>query len=678
MATPINTPLTSEIWHLSIDDLLQPLPESPRLGGSGPFVINLSASTAPISQPVKTLSECPSAHVYQIQRTEDRRLRYRLRMGPFATEDDAEAILTKVRDIYPSALTATAEMDDLRAIGTLQAKLEAQQKLAAAKSNKTPPRSPTFAASIPVLRSTPAQAEPSVPSVAPRAAVPVAPAPRAPVAPPPRAAGPHVPSPPVAERLAVASPVSAPAAPASPAAVEAVAAVAWVPPTLTAAPEPAAKAPMAEVVPMPKAPPKSGPPAITHPASISITHAASIPVLSDFVAEEVRRPAARIEPVAVVDVPAKAAPVIAFDITPPAPSAAVSAPILTVPSVTPARTVAPVVASVPVLETMVAPVAPPTPTPTAAKPTPYTAPPPAAPAPLAATVPAPVPTLPVAATPVVVPAAVPTVTASAPLSAAPVSKPPAPAVKAARPAAKKFSGAPRRFQEIAPPAPVSASAKAGLALKAAAAAAKGTPAATQKTPPAPIKAVPSKPAHVAPPPVAAPSAVRQLVEALDEPLPNLESTQTLRPLTPLELQDDSPASRWFVIQLSLSEEGFDPDSLPNLDIFSEYRLYSVAGIDQGKLMHALRVGFFTDEGAAGMVASYLGAYYEKPTIKRISVAERERFADQRVEARKDIGATGRHAVIEITDERVVRQKRTTVTPLPHRPLVTPPPPRKGK
>jgi hypothetical protein len=163
-----------------------------------------------------------------------------------------------------------------------------------------------------------------------------------------------------------------------------------------------------------------------------------------------------------------------------------------------------------------------------------------------------------------------------------------------------------------------------------------------------------------------PSARR--VEALNEPLPNLESTQTLRPLTQLELEDDT-VSRWFVIQLSLAEESFDPDSLPNLDIFGEYRLYSVAGIDQGKVMHALRLGFFAEEGAAAAVASYLSAFYEKPTVKRISTAERDRFSDQRVEARMDVGATGRHAVIEITSERVVREKRTTATvmPMPVRP-----------
>jgi hypothetical protein len=159
---------------------------------------------------------------------------------------------------------------------------------------------------------------------------------------------------------------------------------------------------------------------------------------------------------------------------------------------------------------------------------------------------------------------------------------------------------------------------------------------------------------VATAPVPAPREVKKL----DEPLPDLESTQTIRALTPKELED-SEISRWFVIQLALADHAFDPDAVPNLDIFSEYRLYSVAGLDQGRVVHALRLGFFREEIGAVAVASYLAAYWDKPTIKRVSLAERERFADQRVEARKDVGATGRHSVIEITDELVARRRRTT-------------------
>ena len=171
---------------------------------------------------------------------------------------------------------------------------------------------------------------------------------------------------------------------------------------------------------------------------------------------------------------------------------------------------------------------------------------------------------------------------------------------------------------------------------------------------------------VATAPVPAPREVKKL----DEPLESLESTQTLRALTPVELEDHA-ATRWFVIQLACADHAFDPDAVPNLDIFSEYRLYSVAGLDQGRVVHALRLGFFREEIGAVAVASYLGAYWDKPTIKRVSVAERERFADQRVEARKDVGATGKHAVIEITDELVARRRRTSKTPAASKPAHRP-------
>lgn len=281
MALPINTPSSGELCHLSIDDLLTPLPQTARLGGPGPFVISLSASGAPIGLPEKSMAK--NAYVFQVQRSEDGRQRYRLRLGPFANEDEADAVLQSVREIYPSALTATADPEDLRAIATMQAKASALQSAAEQRS-------------------------------------------------------------------------------------------------------------------------------------------------------------------------------------------------------------------------------------------------------------------------------------------------------AVRAAAK-----------------------------------------TQ--------------------------------------LPKLENTQTVRPLTQLEL-DDHQAARWFVIQLSLAEQPFDPDTVPNLDIFTVYRLYSVAGIDQGRILHALRLGFFSEENAARAVASYLSAFYDQPAIKRVSAAERQRFAEQPLEPRKDMGAAGKQAVIEITDERFVRGRRS--------------------
>jgi hypothetical protein len=392
MGEPINTPLTGDLCNFSIDDLLAPMPETQRLGGLGPFVINLSSSSAPMELPAKGIAGCEYASFFLVQKTEDRRPRYRLRLGPFVTEDEADAALNKVRTLYPSALPATADAEDLRAMTAMRAKADAQQQ----PSDR---RRPSVAVTPPAAQ--------EIPSIS---------------------------------LLAIPATSVTPVTPASP----------------------------ARPVPSP---------------------------------------------------------------------AAVATPISAIPTVTLAVAVA-----------------------KATKPTP-----------------SPIPT-----------------PMHTPIAAAP-------AIKTAMP---------------------------------------------------PAAATPSVPRVPAPP------VVQQQVQQVNKPLPNLDATMTVRALTELELEDEQ-ASRWFVIQLALADDAFDPDVLPNLDIFGAYRLYSVAGIDQGRIVHALRMGFFSEEVGARAVASYLAAYYDNPTIKRVSSAERQRFADQRLEPRKDVGATGRQAVIEITNERFVRERKST-------------------
>lgn len=422
MAETTNTPSSEDIQDLNIEDLFAPLPEKTRLGGPGPFVINLSASSAPIDVPAKGVAGCSHAHVYQVHRIEDRRPRYRLRLGPFAREDDADTELLKVRDIYPSALTATADADDLRIIAALQVKAPASP-------------SPTAKPAVPTL----------VEAVAKQVETPVAPIPV----------------------KAVTTQVEAP---------------------------------------------------------MELTLVEEVP-------RQVETPVVR---------PSMAAVVKQVETQAVRPVAAVAKPV-----------------EKPVMQ------------------------------------------------------------AAAKLTEKPAEKPAAKVV-----------------------APMSAALK---------------PAAAKQVSPAMVTAI--APAALTPQqklPVRAPVPLQ--AEQPSQRAINLESTQTIRALTQLELEDDQ-ASRWFAIQLSLAEEPFDPETLPNLDIFSVYRLYSVAGIDKGRIVHALRLGFFTEQIAAGAVASYLAAFYDNPAIKRVSAAERERFADQSLQARKDVGATGKQAEIEITDERYVREKR---------------------
>ncbi len=373
MATPIQTTSYGDSRHSSADDLLAPLPAAPpRLSGAGPFVINLGASSTPIEPQAVNIPGCEHALVYQIQRSEDRRIRFRLRFGPFASEDEIDGILEKVRCIYPSALPATADSDDLRAIAALQAK---------AQSNKSPARRP--AATPAAVAAEPAAASPAL------------------------AAGPAI------------NPV----------------------PELSLAPE---------FTPTPTpAPPLAAGPAITLAPELSL----------------------------------------APEFTP-----------------TPTRT------------------------------------------------PRPAPALAAAAAP-------------------------------ARPAAPALARAPA---------------------------------------PAPRRA------------------------------PSSDAAQADLVLTQLEAREES-AMGWFVIQLMLAENPIDVDRVPKHDIFKAYRLYSVAGLDQGRVMHALRLGFFKEQSAAQAVASYLGAFYEQPSVKRVNGAERDRFADRRVDPRRDAGP-GAPATIEITDDRYVRPK----------------------
>jgi hypothetical protein len=576
--------MAGEIWHLSIEDLFQPVQEAPRLGGDGPFVINLSASSAPVSIPTKAFAGCSDAHVYQIQVTEDGRTRYRLRLGPFATEDEADAILAVARDTYPGALTATAGASDLRVIGSMQAKVDSRQSSArkpadatvteksapkkAAAENRAPEKPAKNKAdaeiSIDIAWPTPELVTPPPGPV--RAAATVSPSAAPQVAIPPAAAAPLELAPEWASpELDIPLPDSREAN-----------WVANVTPVLT------------EVV----APPiKASAPKIAAPTRVAA------PILTEVVAPKAKAP------VVTAPAPTAAQPAV------PKPAATTKAPA--------PKSAAPVAAT-PIASVSV--VATPEPAPKQAAPIPIAAPPPR-----------------IAAPPPKITAPPPKITAPPP-SAAPPPKIAAPPPKITAPPVVE-KRAPMLTQSLLSLSKAAAARLRHSAMK---------PSAGKLTSLQHV-VVATAPAH-------APT-VRE-VKKLEEPLESLESTQTMRALTTTELEDDE-VSRWFVIQLALADEAFDPDAVPNLDIFSEYRLYSVAGIDQGRIVHALRLGFFREEIGAVAVASYLAAYWDEPTITRVSLAERDRFADQRVEARKDVGATGRHAVIEITDELVARRRRSS-------------------
>jgi hypothetical protein len=57
------------------------------------------------------------------------------------------------------------------------------------------------------------------------------------------------------------------------------------------------------------------------------------------------------------------------------------------------------------------------------------------------------------------------------------------------------------------------------------------------------------------------------------------------------------------------------------------------------------------------VHGYIKTHFESAAVKRVSIAERERFAERKVAARKDIGATGMHAIIEMASPKPVPEIR---------------------
>ncbi|HEY0943219.1 MAG TPA: hypothetical protein VGE08_24255 [Steroidobacter sp.] len=180
-----------------------------------------------------------------------------------------------------------------------------------------------------------------------------------------------------------------------------------------------------------------------------------------------------------------------------------------------------------------------------------------------------------------------------------------------------------------PPAKAAAAAAQTPVAKKGAAARPAAPAAKKIDPPAKPAAPAAKvaaPAAKAPTPAAKPISPSIVVRESPHAHPNLDSTQTIRALTNEEL-NDNVQEKWFAIQLAASEQPVNLDTMPHLDIFEAYRLYSVATAGSGKIIHSLRLGFFKEAVSAEAVAGYLKTFFAAPSVLRISVAEQARFKD---------------------------------------------------
>jgi hypothetical protein len=136
----------------------------------------------------------------------------------------------------------------------------------------------------------------------------------------------------------------------------------------------------------------------------------------------------------------------------------------------------------------------------------------------------------------------------------------------------------------------------------------------------------------------------------DDGLPTLDTTQTIRDLTQSEI-DDALGLKWFVVQLALSDQPVNLDTMPRLDIFEAYRLYSVALMENGGIRHALRLGFFTEQVSAEAVLGYLKTFFASPEVERISKAEYERFSSEPPPKKTEVEPKSNARVITLEEKR---------------------------
>lgn len=499
--------------------------------GTSLFVINLCASMAPLANVGKSLPGLEAYRLYQVARREDGRTRYRLRLGFFTSEADAESVLNSVRDSYPTAFTACLCDEDRKFTRGY-----------VPEGAINPPPAPKPVA------------------VAPKVAV-------------------------VAENKPVAK-ATAKAATTDTVTVKA----------LTPDAKPAATATK-----------------VAKPVSLDAT--AKHKRIVESVAKAEQKPA----PARVAATPSASLDEIELSWDPPALQPPANA--------APAHIVAPTFKTQDVIKAPARPVSVPAATKAPAKPA-------AQPTKIEATKPA--ATKDTIAAPSKLLADIELTLESEP-SAAPAKAPVAPASNEPFRVGKgiEIPKTSLTLETSEPAAAKPAPARAPIAAKA--------------TPAKPIADVSKmKAAHATAPAAIKAAVTPTAVRKVDGPPPDLDSTQTIRALTSDELEDESQ-EKWFAIQLAVSDQPVNLDTMPRLDIFEAYRLYSVASAGSGKITHSLRIGFFREDHSAEAVSGYLKTFFASPTVVRISIAEQARFKDPPPPAKQAAKAEGK--VLDLSHAR---------------------------
>ena len=118
-----------------------PAPSEPAATARNLFVINLCASTTPVALTPPDHAGLKRFTFFVSRRREEGRERFRLHMGYFDSQEEAEKLLDIVREIYPGAWAGLSPGQRLRARAQAQAEAAAADATAAAETANIAPAS---------------------------------------------------------------------------------------------------------------------------------------------------------------------------------------------------------------------------------------------------------------------------------------------------------------------------------------------------------------------------------------------------------------------------------------------------------------------------------------------------------------------------------------------------------
>jgi hypothetical protein len=164
-------------------NLVNPRPVAPMNAAGTSFVINLCSSTSPVALAPPDHAGLKRFTFFVSRRREEGRERFRLHMGYFETQEEAEKLLDIVREIYPGAWAGMAPGQRLRAAAAAAQAAPApiEQEVPPAVAVNAPAAAQQLSAPAPVAAATPTQvATPpaAVAEVPPSIATPAAPVPQ--------------------------------------------------------------------------------------------------------------------------------------------------------------------------------------------------------------------------------------------------------------------------------------------------------------------------------------------------------------------------------------------------------------------------------------------------------------------------------------------------------------------